>query len=174
MKTLSKIVLATAVIAVATTASANVNYGKSAMAGQPYVGVKVGKFKVDADVKDPTAYGVYGGYNFDQNFGAEVEYVGSSDVSVGSAEYKVKTYGAYGTYRYHFNNTPVYLKGKLGIAKTEAQLKGPLNNIKDSDTGLSFGVGAGYAPTANIALEANYDRVASNVDVYSVGASLKF
>lgn len=174
MKVLSKIVLATAVIAAATTASANVNYGKSAMAGQPYVGIKVGKFKLDGDIKDPTAYGVYGGYNFDQNFGAEVEYVGSSDVAVGAAEFNAKTYGAYGTYRYHFNATPVYLKGKLGIAKTETELKGSSISVKDDSTGLAFGVGAGYAPTANIALEANYDRVASDVDVYSVGASLKF
>lgn len=174
MKVLSKIVLATAIIAGATVANANVSYGNGAMAGQPYVGVKVGKFKVDADIKDPTAYGVYGGYNFDQNFGAEVEYVGSEDVKDGGVEYNVKTYGVYGTYRYHFNNTPVYLKGKLGVAKAEAEAKSALGSATADDTGLGLGIGLGYAPTANISLEASYDHVASDVDLYTIGASLKF
>lgn len=163
MKVLSKIVLATAIIAGATVANANVNYG--AMAGQPYVGVKVGKFKLDGDIKDPTAYGVYGGYNFDQNFGAEVEYVGSEDIEDAGTKFNVKTYGAYGTYRYHFNATPVYLKGKLGVASVKGD---------ERETGLGLGVGVGYAPTANISLEANYDRVHSDADLYTVGASLKF
>lgn len=161
MKVLSKIVLATAIIAGATVANANVSYGNGAMAGQPYVGVKVGKFKLDGNYEDPTAYGVYGGYNFDQNFGAEAEYIGSDDKD----GVDVKTYGIYGTYRYHFNATPVYLKGKLGVAKAEAI---------ENDTGLGLGVGVGYAPTANITLEANYDRVHSDVDLYTIGASLKF
>lgn len=162
MKVLSKIVLATAIIAGATVANANVNYGNGVATAQPYVGVKVGKFKLDGDYKDPTAYGVYAGYNFDQNFGAEVEYVGSEKVS--EINKKVETYGVYGTYRYNFN-APVYVKGKVGVSKAEAVKK---------DTGLGFGVGAGYAPTANIALEAGYDRVTSDVDLYTVGATLKF
>lgn len=174
MKVLSKIVLATAVVAAASVANAGITYGKGATAGQPYVGIKVGKFKVDADIKDPTAYGLYGGYNFDQNFGVEAEYIGSEDVTDNGIDYNLKTYGAYGTYRYHFNNTPVYLKGKLGVAKAEAEVKSAIGSAKESDTGLGLGVGVGYAPTANISLEANYDHVASDVDLYTIGASLKF
>ncbi len=77
-------------------AQAAVSHG-NAYTGQPYVGVKVGQFDLDVDGADkPTAYGIYGGYNFDPNFGIEAEYVGSDDADYYIGDINAKTYGIYG------------------------------------------------------------------------------
>ena len=162
-------------------AQAAISYG----AGQPYVGVKVGQFMVDTDdLEDPTAYGIYAGYNFDPNFGAEIEYVGSddADVDTGSsninAEYDLKTYGAYGTYRYAFPNTGLYAKGKLGFAKAEIDVSvdafGNSASDSDSDSGLAGGIGLGYNFNPNMSVEAEYDYVAEDLTLLTIGAQLKF
>ena len=182
MNTLQKALIALSVGSLlSVSAQAAVNY-----AGQPYVGVKAGKFMVDTDdLDDPTAYGVYAGYNFDPNFGAEVEYVGSSDTDIDTGtsllkgEYDLKNYGAYGTYRYQFPNTSLYAKGKLGFAKAEinASLSDGLGNSvseSDSDSGVAGGIGLGYNFNTNMSVEAEYDYVAEDITLLSVGAHFKF
>lgn len=181
MKTLTKAILA---IATATTfalsANANIGYGN---AGEPYVGVKAGQFdldKVEGHKGDLTAYGVYGGYNFDQNFGVEAEYQGadSDKYSVGNSQYelKAKTYGAYGTYRHQFANTPVYVKGKLGVAKTEVEDRGVDSDYRHetNKTSMAGGVGVGFKPTKNFGVEATYSYLNSDANVWGVGAHLAF
>ena len=182
MNTLQKALIALSVGSLlSVSAQAAVNY-----AGQPYVGVKVGKFLVDTDgLDDPTAYGIYAGYNFDPNFGAEIEYVGSSDTDIETgvrgvnAEYNLKTYGAYGTYRYQFPNTGLYAKGKLGFAKAEIDVSasnvlGGSVSESDSDSGLAGGIGLGYNFNPNMSLEAEYDYVAEDIALLTVGAHFKF
>lgn len=184
MKTLQKTLLAlTAGSLMSVGAQAAVSYG-SGYTGQPYVGAKVGQFDVDVDgADDPTAYGVYAGYNFDPNFGVEAEYVGSDDADYRGGDIDAKTYGAYGTYRYAFPNTGVYAKGKLGIAKTEVEGDytttiggvGIRNNsYDDSDTSLAGGVGLGYNVNPNFGVEAEYDMLGSDNTLMTVGANLKF
>lgn len=180
MKTLQKTILALATGSLLTVgANAAVNYGNG-YTGQPYVGAKVGQFDLDhAGTDDPTAYGIYAGYNFDPNFGIEAEYVGSDDADYTSlgqkGEVDAKSYGAYGTYRYQFPNTGLYAKGKLGVAKTEVEGKGTLTqNFSDSDTSLAGGVGLGYSVNPNFSVEAEYDKLGSDADLMTVGAQLKF
>lgn len=182
MKTLQKVLIALTVGSLASvSAQAAINY-----TGQPYVGVKVGKFFVDADdLDDPTAYGVYAGYNFDSNFGAEIEYVGSSDTDIDTgsslvkAEYDLKSYGAYGTYRYAFPNTGLYAKGKLGYAKAEIDVSarddfGGSGSSSDSDSGVAGGIGLGYNFNPNVGVEAEYDYIAEDVTLLTIGAHYKF
>ena len=64
--------------------------------------------------------GIYAGYNFDKNFCKPICWFRrqrefNAGVSPGKGD--VKSFGAYGTYRYNFINTPFYAKGKLGITK---------------------------------------------------------
>ena len=180
MNTLQKALIALSVgTLLSVSAQAAVNY-----AGLPYVGVKAGKFMVDVDgLDDPTAYGVYAGYNFDPNFGAEVEYVGSSDTDIDTGtsllkgEYDLKTYGAYGTYRYQFPNMGLYAKGKLGFAKAEidASLSDGLgNSVSESDSGVAGGIGLGYNFNPNTSIEAEYDYIAEDVTLLTIGANYKF
>lgn len=180
MKTLQKTLLALAAGSLLSVgAQAAVAYGNG-YTGQPYVGVKVGQFDLDVDGADkPTAYGVYGGYNFDPNFGIEAEYVGSDDADYYNGDIDAKTYGAYGTYRYAFPNTGLYAKGKLGVAKTEIEgnyLVEDSNRktISKDDTSLAGGVGLGYSVNPNFSVEAEYDKLGSDADLMTVGAHLKF
>ncbi|AMN50740.1 MULTISPECIES: porin family protein [unclassified Psychrobacter] len=176
MKTLQKTLLALAAGSLlSVSAQAAVSYGNG-YTGQPYVGVKVGQFDLDrSGTDDPTAYGVYGGYNFDPNFGIEAEYVGSDDADYYNGEVDAKTYGAYGTYRYAFPNTGLYAKGKLGVAKTEVEGKGTLTrNFSDSDTSIAGGVGLGYSVNSDFSVEAEYDMLGNDADLMTVGAQLKF
>lgn len=179
MKTLQKTLLAlTATAIMATTANAGIN----ATAGQAYVGVKAGQFDVDVDkvkTDKATAYGVFGGYQFDPNWGVEAEFVGSDKADATFAngtkgEFDEKTYGLYGTYTYNFATAPVYAKGKLGIAKTEVEAKANGQTTKTDDTGLAYGVGLGYQATQAIALEAEYARPESDTGLWTIGAKFKF
>ena len=178
MKTLQKTLLALAAGSlVSMGAQAAVSYGNG-YTGQPYVGVKVGQFDLDyAGTDKPTAYGVYGGYNFDPNFGIEAEYVGSDDADYRGGDIDAKTYGAYGTYRYAFPNTGLYAKGKLGVARTEVEASGTtlgLYNGTDKDTSLAGGVGLGYSVNPDFSVEAEYDKLGSDADLMTIGAHLKF
>lgn len=178
MKTLQKTLLALAVGSlVSVGAQAAVSYG-SGYVGQPYVGIKAGQFDLDLNGADkPTAYGVYAGYNFDPNFGMEVEYLGSDDADYYNGDVDAKTYGAYGTYRYTFPNTALYAKGKLGVARTEVKATGavPVSfNGKDKDTSIAGGLGLGYAVNSDFSVEAEYDRLSSDANLWTVGAHLKF
>ena len=179
MKTLQKTLLALAAGSLLTVgAQAAVTYGNG-YTGQPYVGVKVGQFDLDVDgADDPTAYGVYGGYNFDPNFGVEVEYVGSDDADYYGGDIDAKTYGAYGTYRYAFPNSGLYAKGKVGIAKTEleasATVAGITRKASVDDTSLAGGIGLGYAVNQDFSVEAEYDIVGSDADLMTIGAHVKF
>ena len=180
MKTLQKTLLALAAGSLLSMgAQAAVSYGNG-YTGQPYVGVKVGQFDLDVDGADkPTAYGVYGGYNFDPNFGIEAEYVGSDDADYYNGDIDAKSYGAYGTYRYQFPNTGLYAKGKLGVAKTKVEgnylsSNSTRNTYSDSDTSLAGGIGLGYSVNPNFSVEAEYDKLGSDADLMTVGAQLKF
>ena len=175
MKTLQKTLLALAAGSLLSVgAQAAVAYGNG-YTGQPYVGVKVGQFDLDVDGADkPTAYGVYGGYNFDPNFGIEAEYVGSDDADYYNGDIDAKSYGAYGTYRYQFPNTGLYAKGKLGVAKTEVDISVPGFSDSESDTSLAGGVGLGYSVNPDFSVEAEYDKLGSDADLMTIGAHLKF
>ena len=178
MKTLQKTLLAlTAGSLLSMGAQAAISYGNG-YTGQPYAGVKVGQFDLDVEgADDPTAYGVYAGYNFDPNFGMEAEFVGSDDADYRGGNIDAKTYGAYGTYRYAFPNTGLYAKGKLGVARTEIEASDTnlgLSNGTDKDTSLAGGVGLGYAVNSNLNIEAEYDKLGSDADLMTIGAQLKF
>ncbi|WP_367104774.1 porin family protein [uncultured Psychrobacter sp.] len=188
MKTLQKTLLALAVGSlVSVGAQAAITYGNG-YTGTPYVGVKVGQFDLDTSgADDPTAYGIYGGFNFDPNFGVEAEYMGSDDADYYNGEIDAKTYGVYGTYRYYVPNTALYGKAKLGVARTKidgdsnelitnanGDIVRRFDSVSDSDTRVAGGLGLGYAVNQDIGIEAEYDIVGSDADLWTIGAHLKF
>ena len=164
MKTLKTLLAVSASSLLAMSANAAISYGNSADA-QPYVGAKIGQVDAKQINGKNTAYGIYAGYNFDQNFGVEAEFVGSDakEFNAGMSPVKgdVKSFGAYGTYRYNFINTPFYAKGKLGIAKSD-------------ETSLAGGVGVGFKPLANVGVEASYNYLSEDANAISLGAHLAF
>lgn len=179
MNTLTKTFVACGLSLFALNAHSAVSYG-STSAGQVYVGAKLGLLDTDVANKKTTTYGVYGGYNFDQNFGAEVEYLTTSaksyNIGSESHEYDAKSFGVYGTYRYHIPNSTVYLKGRLGMAKTEVNSKGVsvISSHTSDKTSVAGGVGIGFKPTQNIGVEAGYNYLNTDTSVLGVGAYVSF
>lgn len=161
-------------------ANAAITYGSN-NAGAFYAGAKVGQ--VNADITGASKalnYGVYGGYNLDSNFGAEVELLTSQDkkytLNEQGREYNVGSFGAYGTYRYHFGNVPVYAKGKLGFAKTnldDQSTDGAYINKSDKMT-LAGGVAVGYNLGESLGVEAGYSYLSTDVSNLAVGAHFIF
>lgn len=179
--------LATAMLAI--NAHAAISYGDS-NAGQVYVGAKIGQ--IDAGKpKNATVYGAYAGYNFDRSLGLEAEYLNSDnkDYNADGLEhkYEAKSYGAYGTYRYHLQNTPFYAKGKLGVAKTKIEgvagvasenilLPDPIRVTKtysEDKTHLAGGVGIGFSQ-GKFGVEAGYTYLNSDVGTWNIGAHFVF
>lgn len=180
MKTLKTLLAVSASSLLAMSANAAISYGNSADA-QPYVGAKIGQVDAKQINGKNTAYGIYAGYNFDQNFGVEAEFVGSDakEFNTGMSPVKgdVKSFGAYGTYRYNFINTPFYAKGKLGIAKTKVDVtsrNATTYSNKSDKTSLAGGVGVGFKPLANVGVEASYNYLSEDANAISLGAHLAF
>lgn len=180
MKTLKTLLAVSASSLLAMSANAAISYGNSADA-QPYVGAKIGQVDAKQINGKSTAYGIYAGYNFDQNFGVEAEFVGSDakefNAGVSPVKGDVKSFGAYGTYRYNFINTPFYAKGKLGIAKTKVDVtsrNATTYSNKSDKTSLAGGVGVGFKPLANVGVEASYNYLSEDANAISLGAHLAF
>lgn len=188
MKKLQQISLAT-IAMLSISANAAVSYGNPSV-GQVYAGAKIGQ--IDANKpKNTTVYGVYAGYNFDQNLGIEAEYLNSDakDYHADGLEHKYEatSYGAYGTYRYPLNNTSFYAKGKLGVAKTKVEgtagvvsQKAPLpdpirvtKSFKEDKTSLAGGIGMGFTQ-GNFGVEAGYNYLNNDVKTWNAGVHFAF
>lgn len=169
----SLLLVASAVFAI--NAHAAISYGDPAI-GQVYVGAKAGQLDADKP-KNAAAYGVYAGYHFDRNLGLEAEYLSSDDKKYHANgldhQYKAKTYGTYGTYRYHLNNTPFYAKGKLGVAKTKVEDNTTNKSSTQDKTSLAGGIGMGFAQ-GNFGIEASYSQLARDVNIWNVGVHFSF
>lgn len=171
MKAFAKTLLALAASALlALTASANYRYGSD---DHFYVGAKAGQADVNFSNK-ATMYGAYAGYNFNDNVGVEAEFLGSDETTLGSTKYTAKTYGAYGTYRLQLPSTPIYVKGKLGAAVTERDVKSTVANPDLRQTSLAGGAGIGFKATEDFAIEATYNYLNANHKMLSVGAHFAF
>lgn len=198
MKNLTKALLALVATSAVTVGANAAVYQQhtTGYAGQPYIGLKVGQANLDlntdnVDNDDPTAYGIYGGYQIDPQWGIEAEYVGADkeDVKVGSTkvgEVKQHTFGAYGTYKYTFPSTNLYAKGKLGLAQNKVEYDASNSNYSSdsSKTGLAGGIGLGYNVSPMVSIEAEYamlpstDKILGNNDadtsLMTVGAHMRF
>lgn len=134
-------------------------FTNSVMAGEGDIsaGIKFGN--LDPDLGDSeTALGVHFGYRATARISAELEILqaefGNNDVD---------TLGVYGTYRSAGN---AYFLGKIGFAT--------IDGGGDDESGLSFGVGGGIATSGNIAIEAEYTVLDSDVSFFGLTAKLTF
>lgn len=185
MNFLNKTILTLATGALLTTTAAH------ATSGHPYIGAKLGQFNVDiddVDLDNATAFGVYAGYSFDHHFGAEAEYITSSDAdwentkNGAKGDYNASTMGLYGTYHYHFPNElhNLYAKGKLGVAKVTLD---PSDGDESDDTGIAGGISLGYNLSNQAAIELEYaklptiketDKLKADSDLITLGAHFRF
>lgn len=139
------------------------------------------------DGKD-TGYKIFGGYQFNQNFGLELAWI-----DLGKASYSgtffglpvtggtVKTSGinisAVGTLPL---GSGFALFGKAGLLAWESKqddvTAGVAFSNKEDGTDLSFGIGASYDFTKNFGIRAEWERfkAVGDIDLLSVGLVYKF
>lgn len=156
-----------------------------------YFGAKAGLMDLDdqgnADFDPAVNVGVYGGYNFfgaqsrfghdlgGGTFSAEGEFTltlldGDVNVGAASGDWDVLTLAAYGAYRIPVSQS-AYLKGRAGLHWIDADTS-PNTPGDDSDTGLSFGIGAGFDVGGGI-LEPELTVMDSDLIFLSVGFLFK-
>lgn len=139
------------------------------------------------DGKD-TGYKIFGGYEFNRNFGVELAWV-----DLGKASYSgtflglpvtggsVKTSGlnisAVGTLPL---SSSFALFGKLGLFSWESKASDVTGGVpfsgKEDGSDVSFGIGASYNFTKNLAIRAEWEqfKAVDNISLLSLGVVYKF
>lgn len=126
-----------------------------AFAGEGYVGVNAGQNKIDSStVKESTAFGVVGGYAYNENIAAEVAYtdLGSAERTIAATKLtgNIKSIAAVGSLPL---NKDFSLFAKLGYAQSTIEVPG----ISETKSDLTFGVGAQYNASNSVGIRLGYD-----------------
>ena len=140
----------------------------------PHAYIGVGAATADTNAK------VYGGYEFDQNWGVEAGYTNfdKEDVAGGN----VKGSGTYVAGKYSIPLAErVTGYGKLGVSYNERKYSSStLGQVNSYDTGLYGGVGVEYKLNEKLAVNAEYERYGKDkafgakADVYTIGLKYGF
>jgi opacity protein-like surface antigen len=130
---------------------------------------------------------IFGGYEFDQNWGVEAGYTDFRNSNFNysnngtNASGNTKGYGYYVAGKYNVPvNDQFSVYGKLGLQHSERKLESAALNLKDTDTGAYGGVGLQYNINQQVALTAEYERYGKSkdfgakADVWTVGARYSF
>lgn len=126
-----------------------------AIAGDAYLGVNVGQNKIDVStVNESTAFGVFGGYAFNENIAAEVGYtnMGSAErtFSANKLTGSVMSIAAVGSLPLSKAFT---LFAKLGYAQSQIEVPG----ISETKSDLIYGVGAQFNASKTVGIRLGYD-----------------
>lgn len=131
------------------------------------------------DDKD-TSWGLFAGYQFNRTLGAEVGYHDLGSISAPGASVDGKALELVGVAAWPIGGGPFSVYGKLGGYRGE--LKGL--GIKETNTDLTYGLGAQYDLTSNLGLRAEWQRYPNmgggdfnadtDVDVMRVAALWRF
>ena len=166
----------------ATTAAVGAAHAQTIPATKPQAYIGVGAATADNKSVDEykTNAKIYGGYDFDQNWGIEAGYTdfGKENVSIGN----VKGSGTYVAGKY---TVPLGDRfsgyGKLGVSYNERKYSDGLGSqVNNYDTGLYGGVGVEYKLNEKLAVNAEYERYGKDkefgakADVYTVGLKYGF
>jgi OOP family OmpA-OmpF porin len=148
----------------------------------PHAYVGIGAATADNKSSDEykTNAKIYGGYEFDQNWGVEAGYTNfdKEDIPGGN----VKGSGTYVAGKYSMPLGDRFTGyGKLGVSYNERKYSSSLGTqVNNYDTGLYGGVGVEYKLNEKLALNAEYERYGKDkqfgakADVYTVGLKYGF
>lgn len=135
------------------------------------------------------AYGIRGGYYFNQYFGAELgytNYYNDNNRDTGDISAKGYSLGLFGKTHFSDKNTGFYVDGRIGLARTsiDADLPSPaLPRTETVRTRAYAGAGVGYDFNEHFGLDLNYlyhDRVLAQpgnelkFDTLTLGAEYRF
>jgi OOP family OmpA-OmpF porin len=147
----------------------------------PHAYVGIGAATADNKSSDEykTNAKIYGGYEFDQNWGVEAGYTNFDKENIPSGN--VKGSGTYVAGKYSMPLGDRFTGyGKLGVSYNERKFSGLGTEVNNYDTGLYGGVGVEYKLNEKLALNAEYERYGKDkqfgakADVYTVGLKYGF
>lgn len=124
-------------------------------------------------VKEDSAAGFNFGYQFMENWSAEIEYITGGvtlSANVRSIDVEVISTAAYATYRSTTGN--FYFTTRIGVVKLDLKSNSAVPDA--SDTGLSYGAGGGYQVLPNIGLEIDYTIIDADTDWLMLSARYTF
>lgn len=140
-----------------------------------YAGVKAGQMKVDKPgYKNAIGVGGILGYKLNKTLGIEGGYTTTgedADVKIGATDFKwnIDVVAVHLAYR---NEGPFFVKGKAGLLYQEVSVN--TNNANEPASGgkMSIGIGAGWRPFKDIALELEYTTIEKDVNFISFNINL--
>jgi len=145
----------------------------SATFAQSYIGIKVSKTDYDIEVypgeswDDPNGFGIYGGYNLNENLAIELAYDDFGDSNDNfDPEWTISAsaISAVAIAKAPLNNG-FTLYGKLGVSRYDVELDvngnpdpflGIFGNVSDDGTELTYGAGVRYEASEEIGLRLEY------------------
>lgn len=165
-----------------------------------YLGGSVGKSDFDDDNAIPdlitsgsvdgsdTGYKIFGGYQFNQNFGVELAWVDLGKASYSGTFFGFPvTGGSVETSGLNVSAVGILplgsgfaLFGKAGLFAWESKARDVTGGVpfsaKDDGTDLSLGVGVSYDVAKNFGIRAEWERfkAVGDIDLLSVGVSYRF
>lgn len=159
MKSLSKLALLITSFIIFSVATAN--------AKEFYVGVKFGYEEI-------MSYGVYGGVNFNKNFGVETDFSIARHTPIKKT---LTNYGVYGTYRIGINKSnSLYFKSKLGVAQSNFRLVNTSDRLYSHTTdgaGVGVALGFGYQKD-KVGTEILFNHLNNDASAISIGTHVHF
>ena len=159
------------------------------------VGGSVGQSKIKVDCSGAscddtdTAFRVFGGYNFNKNFGVELGYADLGKVTVTapgiSGDIKSSAWDlmAVGTLPIA-DKFSVY--GKLGMYRAETKTSASISGLgsgseKDNNSDVTYAIGGGYDFNKNLGVRVEWQRYSkvgnddgADVDVYGIAVVYRF
>ena len=157
-------------------AAALATLASSAFAAMPntfYAGVDGGSTKIDGFGDREGSYGAFLGYNFHQNFAAEISARRLGEWDDAGVNLKANQYAAsiVGTLPLQ-NNFNVF--GRLGYNQLEAKASGFGRSAKDKDNNVLYGVGVGYNFTPTISGRIEFQKPSSDSQNLNAGIAFAF
>jgi OOP family OmpA-OmpF porin len=157
-------------------AAAFATLASSAFAAQPntfYAGVDGGSTKIDGFGDNKGSYGAFLGYNFHENFAAEIgaRRLGSWDVNGVDVDANQYAASIIGTLPLQ-NNFNVF--GRLGYNKVKAEASFAGRSASADDSGVLYGVGVGYNFTPTISGRIEFQKPSSDSHNLSAGVAFAF
>lgn len=136
-----------------------------------------------------TAFSVFGGYQFNRNFGLEFAYTDLGKATESGVVFGLPVSASVEASGFEFSgvgtipvNQQFALYGKVGIFLWDADLKGTVGgtpvSVSDDGADLTFAIGARFSFTKNLAMQVQWQRYMDvgdfDVDVIGVGLLFRF
>jgi OOP family OmpA-OmpF porin len=171
----------------------------AAALAQPYIGAAVGRsdYQVDCagatacDTTD-TAFKLYGGYMFNENFGIEGELfdlgtakatLSMPGIGTAAVEGRARGLGVYGIAALPIDQISVFAKAGLAYTQSKLDVRGALASSDDQwKFAPAIGVGASYAFTPRLGARVEWERLRveypggqkEDTDLISAGVTYRF